>query len=158
MIIQFNQSANERQSIGRRAVISGLGIGFLTLASGAVAAREARHAGHRHSRLKEASADATGSKPSGEIIGIASFYGAGESRRTASGERFNPQAMTAAHRTLPIGTSVKVTNLANGREVVVRINDRGPFSHGRIIDVSRGAAEALDFVSRGLAKVRIAAV
>jgi peptidoglycan lytic transglycosylase len=75
---------------------------------------------------------------------IASYYGqelAG--RRTASGERFNPSAMTAAHRTLPFGTRVRVTNSRNGRSVIVRINDRGPFVKGRAIDLSHGAARAI---------------
>lgn len=75
---------------------------------------------------------------------IASYYGkelAG--RRTASGERFNPSAMTAAHRTLRFGTRVRVTNSRNGRSVVVRINDRGPFVKGRSIDLSSGAARAI---------------
>ena len=73
--------------------------------------------------------------------GMASYYGkelAGN--RTASGERFNPSQLTAAHRSLPFGSRVRVTNTANGDSVVVRINDRGPFSHGRIIDVSQAAA------------------
>jgi rare lipoprotein A len=75
---------------------------------------------------------------------VASYYGkelAG--RRTASGERFNPGAMTAAHRTLPFGTRVRVTNIHNGRSVIVRINDRGPFVKGRSIDLSSGAARAI---------------
>jgi peptidoglycan lytic transglycosylase len=75
---------------------------------------------------------------------LASYYGkelAG--RRTASGERFNPGAMTAAHRTLPLGTRVRVTNIHNGRSVIVRINDRGPFVKGRSIDLSSGAARAI---------------
>ncbi len=88
--------------------------------------------------------------------GVASFYGqrfAG--RPTASGERFNPQALTAAHRTLPFGSKVRVTNAANGRSVVVRINDRGPFHGGRQIDLSRGAAERIGLVSRGHGKVEM---
>jgi rare lipoprotein A len=75
---------------------------------------------------------------------IATYYGkefAG--RRTASGERFNPGAMTAAHRTLAFGTKVRVTNSRNGRSVIVRINDRGPFVKGRSIDLSSGAARAI---------------
>ena len=74
---------------------------------------------------------------------------------TASGERANPSAMTAAHRTLPFGTKVKVTNLANGRTVIVRINDRGPFIRGRIIDVTRAAARELGFVNKGITQVRV---
>lgn len=76
--------------------------------------------------------------------------------RTASGETMNPAAMTAAHRTLPFGTRVKVTNKRNGRSVVVRINDRGPFARGRIIDLSKAAAGRLGFVSRGKTEVCIA--
>ena len=69
--------------------------------------------------------------------------------KTASGERMNPSAMTAAHRTLPFGTKVKVTNKRNGKTVVVRINDRGPFIKGRVLDVSKAAARSLGFVSSG---------
>ncbi|SDI11554.1 rare lipoprotein A [Pseudomonas flavescens] len=88
--------------------------------------------------------------------GKASYYGkAHHGNRTASGERFDQNAMTAAHRSLPFGSRVRVTNLNNNRSVVVRINDRGPFSRGRIIDVSRKAAEALDMVRSGVAPVRV---
>ncbi len=86
--------------------------------------------------------------------GVASFYGKGfAGRPTASGERFDPQALTAAHRTLPFGSKVRVTNAANGRSVVVRINDRGPFHGGRQIDLSRGAAERIGLVARGHGRV-----
>jgi rare lipoprotein A len=82
--------------------------------------------------------------------GTASFYGRKfHGRRTASGEAFDMAAMTAAHRTLPFGSLVRVINPANGRSVTVRINDRGPFSRGRVIDVSRAAAEELGLVARG---------
>ena len=76
--------------------------------------------------------------------GIASIYGYNGSK-TASGERASPHGMTAAHRTLPLGTRVKVTNKRNGKSVVVRINDRGPFIKGRVIDVTPAAAKALGF-------------
>ncbi|MEW6256823.1 MAG: septal ring lytic transglycosylase RlpA family protein [Pseudomonadota bacterium] len=92
----------------------------------------------------------------GGQTGTASYYWQGKG--TASGERFNPNAMTAAHRTLPFGTKVKVTNLRNGRSVVVRINDRGPFIRSRVIDVSRAAAGELGFTGRGLTQVRVAVV
>jgi rare lipoprotein A len=76
--------------------------------------------------------------------GGASWYGPGfQGRKTASGERFNTHAMTAAHRSLPFGSRVKVTNNHTGRSVVVRINDRGPFVHGRIIDLSKASAQAI---------------
>jgi rare lipoprotein A len=88
--------------------------------------------------------------------GIASTYGNGDGyagRKTASGERMNPRALTAAHRTLPFGTRVTVTNTRNSRSVVVRINDRGPFTRGRVIDLSPAAASMLGF--SGLAPVSL---
>jgi rare lipoprotein A len=88
--------------------------------------------------------------------GMASFYGYdGSGNRTATGERFNPEGMTAAHRHLPFGTRVRVTNTRNGRSVVVRINDRGPFIRGRVLDLSYGAARILGMISNGVAPVKI---
>ena len=88
--------------------------------------------------------------------GLASWYGPGfHGRRTASGEIYNMYAFTAAHRTLPLGTYVLVTNLKNGRRVVVRINDRGPFVPGRIIDLSYAAARALGMIRDGVVPVRL---
>jgi rare lipoprotein A len=87
--------------------------------------------------------------------GLASYYWHGSSR-TANGEKFNPRDMTAAHRTLPFGTRLRVTELKNGRSVTVRINDRGPFIAGRTVDLSQAAAEKLGIVDRGIAKVKIA--
>jgi rare lipoprotein A len=87
---------------------------------------------------------------------LASYYGqefAG--RRTASGERFNPNAMTAAHRTLRFGTRVRVTNSRNGRSVIVRINDRGPFVKGRAIDLSRRAARAIGMGSSAHVRIQV---
>ena len=88
--------------------------------------------------------------------GIASVYSYEAGSRTASGERLNAEALTAAHKTLPFGTKVRVTNKSNGREVVVTINDRGPFVRGRIIDVTPAGARALGF--NGLAPVVIEVV
>lgn len=88
--------------------------------------------------------------------GEASYYGfelAGN--RTASGERFNPHAFTAAHRSLPLGTKLRVTNMANGRSVIVRVNDRGPFVRSRIIDVSLGAAREIGMYQAGKAQVKL---
>lgn len=91
--------------------------------------------------------------------GKASWYGdAHHGRKTASGETFDMNALTAAHRTLPLGTRVLVTNLANGRSIEVRINDRGPMVPDRIIDLSLGAARALGGVGAGVFRVRIAVV
>ena len=89
-------------------------------------------------------------------VGVVSWYGAAfHDRPTASGERFDSEAFTMAHPTLPFGTQVKVTNLRNGRTVVVRVNDRGPFVGKRIADLSRAAAAQLGMMKRGVAKARI---
>jgi rare lipoprotein A len=102
---------------------------------------------------------ARGSRPASGVRveeGVASWYGAAHhGRRTASGKRFDMGAMTAAHRSLPFGARVRVTSLATGRAVVVRVNDRGPYAGGRIIDLSRAAAEQLGIVHAGTARVRI---
>ena len=91
--------------------------------------------------------------PGHGLIGLASSYGQGEV--TATGERFDPSGMTAAHRTLPFGTRVRVTRVDTGNSIVVRINDRGPFKPGRVIDLSAGAAENLGITGVGLAEVRL---
>lgn len=91
--------------------------------------------------------------PGHGLIGLASYYGQGEV--TATGERFDPSGMTAAHRTLPFGTRVRVTRVDTGNSIVVRINDRGPFKPGRVIDLSEGAAENLGITGVGLAEVRL---
>jgi rare lipoprotein A len=90
--------------------------------------------------------------------GVASWYGPGfHGKRTASGERFDQNDLTAAHRQLPLGAEVKVTNLENGRSITVAINDRGPYVGGRVIDLSKAAAQRLGIVEDGLAKVRLEA-
>ncbi len=89
-------------------------------------------------------------------VGVASFYGAEfAGRATASGEIFNPSALTAAHNSYPFGTKLRVTNLKNNMTVVVVINDRGPHVAGRIIDLSRGAAEKIGMVNDGVSRVRL---
>jgi len=106
--------------------------------------KPARHAGHKHYNE----------------VGEASWYGwRMKGMKTANGERYDPKQMTAAHRTLPFNTMVKVTNLDNGRSCKVRINDRGPakWTH-RVIDLSLAAAKKLDYVKKGVAKVRVEAV
>lgn len=88
--------------------------------------------------------------------GIASYYGKGlHGSRTASGERHNRNEMVAAHKSLPFGTKVKVTNLSNGKEVVVKINDRGPFVKGRVIDLSYGAFSKIENPGKGITKVKL---
>jgi rare lipoprotein A len=93
-------------------------------------------------------------------VGLASFYGPGfQGEKTASGEIFDQNRMVAAHRKLPLGSVVRVTNLDNGRQVILRVIDRGPYGRnyrkGTIIDVSKGAAQRLDFIEDGLVRVRI---
>jgi rare lipoprotein A len=95
-------------------------------------------------------------KPVYEEVGTASWYGPWhQGRKTASGERFNMNALTAAHKTLPLDTKARVTNLENGRSVEVTVNDRGPYVKGRVIDLSKRAAEKLGMKEQGTATVRI---
>ena len=95
-------------------------------------------------------------QPDYDEIGLASWYGAGEQgHHTANGEVFDQYGLSAAHKTLPLPSLVEVTNLANGRKVRVRLNDRGPFVDGRLIDLSRGAAEELGFDRQGITRVRV---
>lgn len=98
-----------------------------------------------------------GANTSGKVFkGMASWYGPGfNGKRTASGERFRQNELTAAHKTLPFGTIVRVTNLQNARTVDVRINDRGPFVRGRIIDLSKGAAQQLNMIRTGVVPVEV---
>lgn len=97
-----------------------------------------------------------------EEVGEASWYGGNgdgfAGRPTASGEIFDPARLTCAHRTLPLGSYVEVEHLGNGRKVVLRVNDRGPFARGRILDASRGGAQALGFLGAGVARVRVRSV
>jgi peptidoglycan lytic transglycosylase len=86
-------------------------------------------------------------------FGLASYYS--YPGRTANGERYDPKQLTAAHRTIPFGTKLQVTNMKSGRSVVVRVNDRGPFIRGRVVDVSYAAARELDLLHAGTAKVRV---
>lgn len=121
-----------------RAVLIGV---FLALAT----------AGCASSRAAAGSRTGAAAERPGHQIGKATWYGARHhGRPTASGEPFDQHALTAAHRTLPFGTLVRVTNRANGRSVVVRVNDRGPHGRGLIIDVSFAAAERLDMVKAGV--------
>jgi len=109
----------------------------------------ARH--HRVAPAETTARVASGEKSAG--YGLASFYS--YDPHTASGEKFNAQELTAAHRTLPFGTRLRVTDVATGRSVTVRVNDRGPFVRGRVVDVSRSAAQTLGITGKGVAKVKI---
>jgi rare lipoprotein A len=128
-------------------------------------AKSHRYHHHRHSHLasnsprfsssgswRDANAAFTPSSGTGRTFsGIASFYGNESGRKTASGQRFNENAMTAAHRTLPFGTKLRVTH--GGRSVVVTINDRGPFIRGRVLDLSTAAAREVGLTSAGIGRV-----
>ena len=106
-----------------------------------------RHA-HRHFTTQTRTA-----RRKGASYALASFCG--EDSETASGEKFNPNELTAAHPTLPFGTRLRVTNVVNGRSVIVRVNDRGPFVRGRAVDVSSSAAEGIGMIDQGVAKVKL---
>src|SRR5262245_59571670 len=100
------------------------------------------------------SPDGSGNRPA--RVGVAAYYDSKfQGKRTASGRTYDQGELTAAHRTLPFGTRVRVTNLGNGRSVVVTVTDRGPFTRGRILDVSARAARELGFFRQGTARVRI---
>ena len=118
-----------------------------------VAARPRKHTPYAANRHPANQVGNTAAKTQFSPYGVASFYT--DEQQTANGETFNPKALTAAHPTLPFGTRVRVTNVATGRSVTVRINDRGPFVPGRIVDVSYSAAETLGIVDKGIAKVKL---
>jgi rare lipoprotein A len=115
-------------------------------------APKSRQAAHRTSHDRHASHEKY-SRRQIATLGLASFYW--EDRDTASGERFDRHKLNAAHPSLPFGTCLRVTNVTNGKSVTVRVNDRGPFVHGRIIDVTSAAAEALGMVDMGVVTVRL---
>jgi rare lipoprotein A len=100
---------------------------------------------------EKASREAAGTN--GGTYGVASFYS--YDPHTASGEKFDAKELTAAHRSLPFGTRLRVTDVATGRSVTVRVNDRGPFVRGRVVDVSASAAETLGITAKGVAKVKV---
>ncbi len=118
-----------------------------------VARRSLRRTAHRSVRRAHRTDTRTHVSAGSGTNGMASYYYQGSV--VASGARFNPDGMTAAHRTLPFGTKVRVTHLGNGRSVNVTINDRGPFVGGRIIDLSRGAAGVIGMIGQGLARVSV---
>lgn len=141
-----------RQLITVACVTSALSLGVSTVGAEAARALTLSHEVNESKKTLKANSEQLLARQRGR----ASWYGSRfHGRRTASGERFNAYAHTAAHRSLPFGTRVRVTNLRNGRSVVVRINDRGPYSGGRIIDLSRAAAETIGMLRSGTAPVRV---
>ena len=153
-------SGENVRGTGTRLLRSGLG-GTLLLAAAALAACTGPEPEAPPPVISAApsvipEAPAPQKQPVFTQVGLASWYGRDFNRRpTASGERYDMYDLTAAHRSLPLDTVVKVTNLTNNRSVLVRINDRGPFAAGRVIDLSRGAAEVLDMKEVGVAMVRL---
>ena len=140
-----------------RRIAHGLMIGLMIVGLGAAQGpnnSEASSAPNRAQTKSEIRKQIAKNQP--YQVGTASWYGEDfEGKPTASGEDFEMYDMTAAHPTLPLGTYLRVTNLHNGRAVVVKVNDRGPIVEGRIIDLSNGAAQALQFQHRGLQRVRL---
>ncbi len=139
----------------RRRFAQGLAAVFLVVSFGAAQGPTSSGSGQTRKATKDQTASAKRHTKPYEV-GTASWYGSYfEGRLTASGEPYNMYDLTAAHPTLPLGTLVRVTNLRNGRSVIVRINDRGPVVPGRIIDVSYSTARVLKFKARGLQRVRL---
>ena len=125
-------------------------------AAKSVALRNVETPGAESETLKKPAAPALPIAVRSVSTGEASWYGPGfYGNRTANGELFRPGTLTAAHRTLPFGTKVRVTNLWNGRSAIVRINDRGPFHGRRVIDLANGAASQLGLISSGIAQVKL---
>ena len=161
-MLKLNKQALGNLTQWRTAIIL---FAATVLTGGSASEASTRHHGHGHhhhythhaahtgdSSWREANASIAPSTGSGRTFsGIASFYGNESGRQTASGQRFNEEAMTAAHRSLPFGTKLRVTH--GGRSVIVTINDRGPFVHGRVLDLSTGAARAIGLTSAGVGQV-----
>ena len=122
-------------------------------ASPAIKRRVAAVRKHTRFASRKDAGDAKTAETKTASHGMASFYT--EGTKTASGERFNTMEMTAAHPTLPFGTKLRVTDVASGKSVTVRVNDRGPYVRGRVVDVSYSAADALGMVGKGVAKVKL---
>ena len=140
----------------RRFIAQGLAIAFLIVGLGAAQGPNISEAIAAPVSSVQATPEVRPVKTKPYQVGTASWYGQiFDGKPTASGEPYDMYDMTAAHLTLPMGSYVRVTNLRNGRAVVVRVNDRGPIVPGRIIDLSYGAAQALQFKQRGLQRVRL---
>ena len=150
----------------QRKLILATGLGLAVLSS-PVMAKEANNAKVVRTTVKVSKTSVSGqvkkvsyspvsAKSTFSSSGVASYYGPGfHGRRTANGERFDMHAMTAAHRTLPFGTLVKVTNLSNGKSAIVRVNDRGPYVGKRVIDLSVAAAKQIGSTGSGTAQVSL---
>jgi rare lipoprotein A len=151
-MLQSKKSTPGIKSRSRTALTVIAATVLLSGAASEASAKSHRHHRHHHhhaqNNWKNANASVGGSH---SFSGMASYYGNESGSRTASGQRMNASAMTAAHRSLPFGTKLKVTH--GDRSVVVTINDRGPFVRGRVLDLSTGAARAIGLTSRGVGRV-----
>jgi rare lipoprotein A len=155
-MVKLNKQALGKVTQSRTALILFAAAAFTGGTASEASARPSRHHHHysHHVRAESSWRESNASIGSGggrSFSGMASFYGNESGRQTASGQRFNQEAMTAAHRSLPFGTKLRVTH--GGRSVVVTINDRGPFVRGRVLDLSTGAARAIGLTSAGVGQV-----
>jgi peptidoglycan lytic transglycosylase len=162
-MLKLNKQALGKVTQSRTALILFAAAAFTGGTASEASARSYRHHHYHHHHFahaaraevapwRDANASMTPSFGIGRIFsGMASFYGNESGRKTASGQRFNQEAMTAAHRTLPFGTKLRVTH--GGRSVIVTINDRGPFVRGRVLDLSTGAARAIGLTSAGVGRI-----
>ena len=142
------------RSIAIRTMLAATAATILLVSGATESSAKTRHHRHQHHHHHKAWKDANASAAQtsgGSFSGMASYYGNESGSKTASGQRFNQGAMTAAHRSLPFGTKLKVTH--GERSVVVTINDRGPFIRGRVLDLSKGAASVIGLTSRGVGRV-----
>jgi rare lipoprotein A len=156
-MLKINKQALGKVTQSRTALILLAAAAFTGGTASEASARPHRHHHHHHFHHAAQTGDhswlgANASSGSGRTFsGMASFYGNESGSKTASGQRFNQNAMTAAHRTLPFGTRLRVTH--GGQSVVVTINDRGPFVRGRVLDLSTGAARAIGLTGAGVGQV-----
>ena len=131
-------------------------ISFSVMFSCVITPHYTRQSTYSRPSQKKSSQKPVQKKGHNKLTGMASYYGPGfQGKKTANGERFNMHALTAAHKKLPFNTIVKVTNLTNDKSVIVRINDRGPYGKGRIIDLSKAAAKKIEMLQAGITKVRM---
>jgi rare lipoprotein A len=161
-MLKLNKQTLGKVAQSRTALILFAAAAFTGGTASEASARPYRHHHHHHhfahhaarsenSSWREAHASIEPTMGGRSFSGMASFYGNESGSRTASGQRFNQEAMTAAHRSLPFGTKLRVTH--GSRSVVVTINDRGPFVHGRVLDLSTGAARAIGLTGAGVGRV-----
>ena len=159
-MLKHNKQALGKVAQSRTALILFAAAAFTGGTVSEASARSYRHHHHHYGHHAARAETSSWREANGSIAptfgghsfsGMASFYGNEAGHKTASGQRFNQEAMTAAHRTLPFGTKLRVTH--GGRSVVVTINDRGPFIRGRVLDLSTGAARAIGLTSAGVGRV-----